>query len=44
MELAQGPGLTAGQHDASWDFADSQDYRRGISAFLNKTSPDFQDD
>ena len=44
MELAQGPGLTAAQHDASWDFADSQDYRRGINAFLNKTSPDFQDD
>ena len=44
MELAQGPGLTAAQHDASWDFADSRDYRRGINAFLNKTSPDFQDD
>lgn len=44
MDLAQGAGLTPMQRETSWDFADTQDYRRGVTSFLNKTSPDFQDD
>ncbi|MBU3724167.1 MAG: enoyl-CoA hydratase/isomerase family protein [Burkholderiaceae bacterium] len=44
MGLAQAEGLSPMQREASWDFADSQDYRRGVESFLNKTSPDFQDD
>ncbi len=44
MVLAQGSGLTPAQHEASWDFVDSQDYRRGVDAFLSKTSPKFSDD
>lgn len=44
MGLAQAEGLSPMQREASWDFADSQDYRRGVASFLSKTSPDFQDD
>lgn len=34
--------LSSGQEGACWDFADTQDYARGIDAFLSKTRPVFQ--
>ncbi len=36
--------MSPAEFDACWDFADTQDYRRGIAAFLDRKRPDFQDD
>lgn len=35
--------LTPAQREACWDFAETQDYQRGVQAFLNKTPPKFED-
>jgi enoyl-CoA hydratase/carnithine racemase len=34
--------LSPMQRDACWDFVETQDYARGIDAFLAKTAPNFQ--
>lgn len=36
--------LSPAQREACWDFAETQDYQRGIEAFMAKVSPTFQDD
>jgi enoyl-CoA hydratase/carnithine racemase len=36
--------LSPMQRESCWDFVDTQDYVRGIDAFLNKTAPRFQND
>lgn len=36
--------LTPMQIESCWDFVDTQDYRRGVEAFLAKTDPRFEDD
>ncbi len=35
--------LTPAQREACWDFSETQDYQRGIEAFINKTTPKFED-
>lgn len=35
--------LSPAQREACWDFAETQDYERGVRAFLNKTPPKFED-
>jgi len=35
--------LSAGQREACWDFVETQDYARGLQAFLSKTNPKFED-
>lgn len=35
--------LSPAQREACWDFVESQDYQRGIAAFMNKTTPTFLD-
>lgn len=35
--------LTPQQREACWDFSETQDYRRGVEAFLKKTTPKFED-
>lgn len=35
--------LSPAQREACWDFVETQDYQRGIEAFMAKTSPNFQD-
>ena len=45
-QLATGRGpdaMSPAEFDACWDFAETQDYRRGIAAFLGKTRPRFED-
>lgn len=42
MQPHEEPRLSEGQEDACWDYADTQDYARGIDAFLSKTRPVFQ--
>ena len=41
--IDDGAVLSPAQMEACWDFANTQDYRRGIRAFLDKTTPDFED-
>lgn len=36
--------LSPMQRESCWDFVDTQDYARGIDAFLSKTAPRFQND
>lgn len=40
----EGQGLSPLKREVCWDFVDSQDYERGVTAFLNKTTPAFQGD
>ena len=42
-ELSDTERLSSGQRDACWDFVDTQDYARGLKAFLSKTKPTFED-
>ncbi|MFZ9410933.1 MAG: hypothetical protein ACO250_04705, partial [Burkholderiaceae bacterium] len=35
--------LSPGQRDACWDFVETQDYQRGVDAFLKKSPPRFED-
>lgn len=37
-------GLSPVAREICWDFVESQDYQRGVTAFLNKTTPVFQGD
>lgn len=39
-----GQGMSPLARDRCWDFVESQDYQRGVTAFLNKTTPTFQGD
>lgn len=44
--LSEGPkpeALSLLQREACWDFVETQDYQRGIDAFLKKTNPRFED-
>ncbi|MEY3982216.1 MAG: putative enoyl-CoA hydratase echA8 [Pseudomonadota bacterium] len=41
--LDEGRALSPAQIESCWDFSETQDYMRGVTAFLNKTKPDFQD-
>lgn len=41
--LDDGRLLSPEQRESCWDFVETQDYRRGIDAFLNKTPPKFED-
>lgn len=41
--LDDGAVLSPQQREACWDFVDTQDYRRGVESFLNKTTPKFED-
>jgi enoyl-CoA hydratase/carnithine racemase len=42
-ELNDHERLTPAQREACWDFSETQDYQRGVEAFLNKTTPKFED-
>ncbi len=39
----EGRLLSPEQIESCWDFSETDDYRRGVTAFLNKTKPDFED-
>lgn len=41
--LDDGKLLSPEQREACWDFVETADYRRGVEAFLNKTTPKFED-
>lgn len=41
---SQDQGLSPLMREICWDFVESQDYERGVAAFLNKTTPVFQGD
>jgi hypothetical protein len=41
--MDDGAVLSPAQIEACWDFANTEDYRRGIRAFLDKTTPHFED-
>lgn len=41
--IGDAQALTDDQRDRCWDFVDTQDYARGIDAFLHKIPPQFQD-
>ena len=43
-ELKDKDLLSPLQREASWDFAQSKDYQRGLDAFAAKTKPEFKDD
>ncbi len=44
QSLTDGQGLSPLTREVCWDFVESQDYQRGVTAFLNKTTPSFQGD
>lgn len=41
--IDDGALLSPEQMESCWDFADTQDYQRGLRAFLQKTKPHFED-
>jgi enoyl-CoA hydratase/carnithine racemase len=42
-ELSDAARLSPGQREACWDFVETQDYARGLDAFMSKTNPKFED-